>query len=146
MLPKCNLKSRKFGFCIFSYDCKLTSAKGSCGCSPSYGVRRMSPVVCRALAYYILKFFWTTTGPNSIWYSLDGSLPNFLLWSCLISKINFSITIQHRLTVLGLIPLTPYSWSAEFVVMLWLVSHTLSPDIYFIFMVNWLCWIYVKFS
>jgi hypothetical protein len=25
-------------------------------------------------------------------------------------EINFSITIQHWLTVLGLIPLTPYSW------------------------------------
>jgi len=43
-------------------------------------------------------------------------------------KINFSITIQHRITVLGLIPLTSYSWSAEFLFMLWLVSHTLSPD------------------
>jgi hypothetical protein len=51
-------------------------------------------------------------------------------------EINFSITIQHRLTVLGLIPLAPYSWSADFFFMLWLVSHTLSPDIYFIFMVN----------
>ena len=51
-------------------------------------------------------------------------------------EINFSITIQHRLTVLGLIPLTSYSWSAEFLFMLWLVSRTLSPDIYFIFMVN----------
>ena len=30
-------------------------------------------------------------------------------------EINFSMTIQHRLTVLGLIPLTSYSWSAEFV-------------------------------
>ena len=50
-------------------------------------------------------------------------------------EINFSITIQHRLTVLGLIPLTSYSWSAEFYFMLWLVSHTLSPDIYLIFMV-----------
>jgi hypothetical protein len=29
-------------------------------------------------------------------------------------EINFSITIQHWLTVLGLIPLTSYSWSAEF--------------------------------
>ena len=28
-------------------------------------------------------------------------------------EINFSITIQHWLTVLGLIPLTPYSWYAE---------------------------------
>ena len=51
-------------------------------------------------------------------------------------EINFSITIQHWLTVLGLIPLTSYSWSAEFFFMLWLVSHTLSPDIYFLFMVN----------
>jgi hypothetical protein len=51
-------------------------------------------------------------------------------------EINFSITIQHRLIVLGLIPLTSYSWSAEFLFMLWLVSHTLSPDIYFLFMVN----------
>ena len=51
-------------------------------------------------------------------------------------EINFSITIQHRLTVLGLIPLAPYSWSVDFFFMLWLVSHTLSPDIYFIFMVN----------
>ena len=51
-------------------------------------------------------------------------------------EINFSITIQHRLTVLGFIPLAPYSWSADFFFMLWLVSYTLSPDIYFIFMVN----------
>ena len=29
-------------------------------------------------------------------------------------EINFSITIQHRLTILGLIPLTSYSWSADF--------------------------------
>ena len=28
-------------------------------------------------------------------------------------EINFSITIQHRLTILGLIPLISYSWSAE---------------------------------
>jgi hypothetical protein len=44
-------------------------------------------------------------------------------------EINFSITIQHRITVLihGLL---------RVFFMLWLVSHTLSPDIYFIFMVN----------
>jgi hypothetical protein len=29
-------------------------------------------------------------------------------------EINFSIIIKHRLIVLGLIPLTSYSWSAEF--------------------------------
>jgi hypothetical protein len=51
-------------------------------------------------------------------------------------ETNFSITIQHRLTVLGLVPLTSYAWSAEGFFMLWLVSHTLSPDSYFIFMVN----------
>ena len=51
-------------------------------------------------------------------------------------EINFFITIQNRLTVLGLIPLTSYSWSAEAFFMRWLVSHTLSPHIYFIFMVN----------
>ena len=51
-------------------------------------------------------------------------------------EIIFSITIQHRLTILSLIPLTSYSWSAEFFFMLWLVSHTVSPDIYFLFMVN----------
>jgi hypothetical protein len=32
---------------------------------------------------------------------------------CLYYEINFSITIQHRLTVLILIPLTSYSWSAD---------------------------------
>ena len=40
-------------------------------------------------------------------------------------EINCSITIQHRLTMLGLIPLISYSWSAEVFFMLWLVSHTL---------------------
>ena len=55
---------------------------------------------------------------------------------CLYYEIIFSITIQHKLTVLGLIPLAPYSWSADFFFMLWLVFHTLSPKIYFIFMVN----------
>ena len=59
-----------------------------------------------------------------------------LTQSDLYYEIIFSITIQHRLTILGLIPLTSYSWSAEFFFMLWLVSHTVSPDIYFLFMVN----------
>jgi hypothetical protein len=36
-----------------------------------------------------------------------------LTQSDLYYEINFSITIQHRFTILGLISLASYSWSAE---------------------------------
>ena len=65
--------------------------------SPSYGVQRMSPVVCRPLFFHSLMFLWTTTGPNSIWYSLDDSLPNFLLWPCLNCKMTTTLLIIWKI-------------------------------------------------